>query len=180
MGMDMYLNVTGKNHRHVMEIVTAKKKEFEQFLNAEFNSPKWSELKELSEKMHKENFNDSDKLRFQKLSRRFFAVLRKKASSLGGRMVDNTHFVYKTPKSMVDAVDTIGSWSNESKLHEFIVKNFGNAKDDNQREIYLDEKDIERILRRFSKSKPELDMSPFRIALHVVRGGGVVFYYAWY
>ena len=83
MGMDMYLNVTGKNHRHVMEIVTAKQKEFEQFINAEFNSPKWYELKELPKKMHKENFNDSDKLRFQKLSRRFFAVLRKKASSLG-------------------------------------------------------------------------------------------------
>ena len=58
--------------------------------------------------------------------------------------------------------------------HDFIIRNFGNLEDDNLSEVYLDETALNQIIEAYPSDEA------FKIALSIVKGGGVVFYIAWY
>ena len=172
---------TGANHRRIVETAEAKRKEYMDFLVARLESEKWSELRKFLDKHGGEiiDSKNEEHKRLQKLSRQFVGLLRRKAKSLGGRCREGTYdFVYSVPPEEGDFVDLLGSWDNESKLHKFIVKNFGDKKKDASEGIYLDEKALTKIFKHFLNSNYPLNISPFRIAMYVVRGGGVVFYRA--
>ena len=79
-----------------------------------------------------------------------------------------------------DSVDEIGYWRKDWPLHQYIIDNFWHDKDnDNLREVYLDEEAIKAIIEAYKHDGGDVSDS-FRTALDIVRGGGVVFYWAWY
>ena len=178
MGLDMYLYSTGHNHRRVHELAVARAKEFDAFRESLYASEKYAGLADLPRLDG--NYVDSDKLTKEQRSliATYLAELGKKAHALGGFMRRNCTYAYIIPEGEEDPVHEIGYWRKEWPLHEFIIKNFGDPNNDNLTEVYLDEAAITKIIDHY---KDRIEYSdPFRQALYIVRGGGVVYYWAWY
>lgn len=68
----------------------------------------------------------------------------------------------------------IAYWRKEWELHNFIVQNFGNPKDDNLVEVWLDKEAIQKIIDAGYFQKE------FRRALKKLDDDHVVFYWPWY
>ena len=178
MGLDMYLNATGKNHRRVQELARERAKEFEDFSSSLYTSEKYSGLADLP---CKHGYVEYDKLTNEqrKLVAEFKFELMRKAHSLEGILRKGMTYAYLVKKEESDPVHEIGYWRKEWTLHQFIVENFGDKDNDNCTEIYLDEAALTKIIGRYKD--PECDYcEPFRKALDIVKDGGVVFYWAWY
>lgn len=177
MGLDMYLKSTGPNHRRVHERAIERAKEFEDFSRSLYTSEKYSGLADLP---RKHGYVEYDKLSKEqrKLVAEFKFELMRKAHSLEGILRKNMTYAYLVKKEESDPVHTIGYWRKEWPLHKFIVKNFGDKDDDNCTEIYLDEAALTKIIEEHKEI--EHLSAPFREALQVVKGGGVVYYWAWY
>ena len=179
MGLSMYLNSTGHNHRRVKELAAARAKEFYDFSRSlHTSSGKYSELNALVG-------DAATQIDFSKISKEqrnliadFKRELIQKAHSLGGILRKDMSYAYIAKEDEVDPVHEICYWDNELPLHEFIIKNFGDPNNDNLTEVYLDEAAITKIIDHY---KDRIEYSdPFRQALYIVRGGGVVYYWAWY
>lgn len=178
MGLDMYLKATGPNHRRVMELARERAKEFEDFSCSLYTSEKYSGLADLP---REHGYVEFDKLSKEqrKLIAEYKLELLKKAHSLKGILRKDMTYAYLVKKDESDPVNSIGYWRKEWSLHKFIVENFGDKDNDNQTEIYLDEAALTKLMGRYKD--PECDYcEPFRTALDIVRGGGVVYYWAWY
>ena len=177
MGLDMYLKSTGHNHRRVNELAVAMAKEFDAFRESLYASEKYSVLADLP---RKDGCLEVDKLTKEQrnLIATYKAELGKKAHALGGIMRRDCSYAYIIPKGEEDPVHTIGYWRKEWPLHEFIIKNFGDEDNDNLTEVYLDEAALTKIIAHYKDNEEYSD--PFRCALDIVKGGGVVYYWAWY
>lgn len=180
MGMDMFLYKTSKNHRKNRELAKAANKEFLQWCNNDFcNTEVVASIKNLP---HLESGTlDWSKMTDEgrKIVARCKSALRKKAHSLGGILRRDLTFAflvnedYKDPETG-DPETEIGYWRKEYALHKFIINNFGDPKNDNLEEVYLDEESLKKIIEKYPGEEC------FREALYIVRGGGEVFYKAWY
>ena len=171
MGLDMFLYSTDSNHRRVQKTSRQRQKEFADYARDLLVSDGYSclagvERRNLTDKM------GGDKEKRDLLSA-YKKALRAKAHSLGGICRKNLTYVYLVKKDEYDHVDEIGHWSKKFDLHSFIISNFGDPKDDNLTEVYLDEAALKKIFEKFKYKE-------FRTALSIVKGGGVVYYYAWY
>lgn len=175
MGLDMYLKSTGHNHRRVQELAVARAKEFNAF-RKECIFERFVGLDSINRRLL------TDKKGRDKVPRDFLArfkrVLLAKAHSLGGILRPDMTYGFLVKEDEVDPVHEIGYWRKEWPLHEFIIKNFGDPNEDNLTEVYLDEAAITKIIDHYKNYEDYSD--PFRQALDIVRGGGVVFYWAWY
>lgn len=163
MGLDMFLFATGKNYRRTKEVAKSKADEYTVFLHSLYASEKCAPIRAFAEQ---EGF-DIKKCTEQQinLAKGFQAQLEKKAKELGGTLTPDMRFCYTG-----EHVDEIAHLDSNPDLHDYIVKNWGDPKNDTE-EIYLDESALKAILEKY-------DYCAFRIALYVVRGGGVVFYRA--
>ena len=179
MGLDMYLKSTGNNYRRVRELAKVRAKEFYDFSHSlHTSSEKYSELNALVG-------DAATKIDFSKISKEqrdliagFKRELIRKAHSLEGILRKNMTYAYLIKEEENDPVETIGYWGKEWSLHQYIVANFGDKDHDNLTEVYLDEAAIERVIEHYKDN--EMYCEPFRLALKIVKGGGVVFYMAWY
>ena len=177
MGLDMYLKATGKNHRRVQELARERAKEFEDFSRSLYTSEKYSGLADLPREHGYVEYNKLTKEQ-RKLVAEYKLELMRKAHSLEGILRRSTTYAYLVKKEEHDPVHEIGYWRKEWPLHKFIVKNFGDKDNDNCTEIYLDEAALTKIVETYKNYEDYVD--PFRNALNIVRGGGVVYYWAWY
>ena len=177
MGLDMYLKSTGHNHRRVHELAVAREKEFNAFMESLYASERYAELANLPRKY---GYLEVGKLTKEQRSlvATYKAELIKKAHSLEGLLRRNVTYAYIVKEEEFDPVHEIGYWRKEWPLHEFIIKNFGDPNKDNLTEVYLDEAAITKIIDHYKDYEDYSD--PFRQALDIVRGGGVVYYWAWY
>ena len=177
MGLDMYLKSTGHNHRRVHELALEREKEFNAFRESLYASEKYSGFANLPRKY---GFVEGDKLTKEQRSliATYKAELSKKAHALGGIMRRDCTYAYIIPEGEEDPVHTIGYWEREWTLHKFIIENFGDPNNDNLTEVYLDEAAITKIIDHYKNN--EYYSEPFRLALDIVKGGGVVYYWAWY
>ena len=178
MGLDMYLYSTGHNHRRVKELAAARAKEFNAFRESLYASEKYAGLADLPRLYG--NCVDRDKLTKEQRSliATYMAELGKKAHALGGIMRRDCTYAYIIPEGEKDPVHEIGYWGKEWPLHEFIIKNFGDPNNDNLTEVYLDEAALTKIIDHYKNYEDY--SNPFRLARDIVKGGGVVYYYAWY
>lgn len=173
MGLDMYLKSTGPNHRRVNELARERAKEFKDFSCSLYTSEKYSGLADLPREHGYVEFDKLSKEQRKLIAEYKFELMRK-AHSLEGILRKDMSYAYLVKKEESDSVHEIGYWRKEWPLHEFIVENFGNPKDDNLREVYLDETALNQIIEAYPSEEA------FKIALSIVKGGGVVFYMAWY
>ena len=177
MGLDAYLYSTTPRRRQQLETERQRRKEYNEWANALIDSDKYKGFNDFPHgnggRIDLDKCSDKQKEQYKKLFRRFKSELKKKAKSLGGFISDELHFSLAVPESEQDLMDKLCYFDRNWELHNFIAENFGDPKNDNLVEIYLDEAAITKILEKFPN--PE-----FRTALSVVKGGGVVFYYAWY
>ena len=178
MGLDMYLKSTGHNHRRINELAMEREKEFNAFRELLYASEKYAGLADLPHLYG--TYVDGDKLTKDQRSlvATYKAELGKKAHALGGIMRRDCTYAYIIPEGEEDPVHTVGYWRKEWPLHKFIIENFGDKDDDNLTEVYLDEAAITKIIDHYKDYEDYSD--PFRQALDIVRGGGVVYYWAWY
>ena len=174
MGLDMYLYATGKNHRRLKELTKARVLEFRKW-SEEFYKSKVGDSIEKMPKL------ESGYLDFAKLTAEDRAILaeikstlRKKAHSLGGILKRDMHYAYLVKEGEDDPIREIGYWRKEWHLHKFIIENFGNPQDDNLVEVYLDEAALSKLIENYPHEEC------FNVAFDIVKGGGEVFYWAWY
>ena len=175
MGLDMYLYSTGQNHRSEMKRLKKLRKEFDNWADALFNSPQYSELDRLlTARSTAENnkLAPKDEKQFQVLRSKYKTELKAKAESLGG--VLGKCLDIQLPDKNQDPVEEIGYWRKNYDLHKYIVRNWGNQEDDDLVEIYLDEDAIEKMIETYPNE------GVFKTAWSIVKCGGVVFYLAWY
>lgn len=179
MGLDMFLKSTGNNYRRVRELAKVRAKEFEDFSEALIISEEFNRLLDLP-KVERYGHTLIDPRSLTKEDRnllaRYQARLIKKAHSLEGILRKNMTYAYLNKED--DPVEEIGYWRKDWPLHQYIIANFGDKDNDNLTEVYLDEAAIERIIEHYNDD--EMYCEPFRLALKIVKGGGVVFYMAWY
>lgn len=172
MGMDMYLYATGPNYRRMRELAKERAKEFNYFAFLLLEEDRYVGLKDVN------RLTLIDKKGADKEKRELLANYKRelvaKAHSMEGICRRNLNYCYIHPAEYADKVNEIGYWDKEVHLHEFIIKNFGNPKDDNLKEVYLDETALNQIIETYPSEEA------FKIALYIVKGGGVVFYIAWY
>lgn len=171
MGLDAHLYSTTPRRRQQLETERQRRKEYKEWVGALYNSEEYKGFKNLS----LPECADYDKLpeEVTNLIAKFMAELKKKAESLGGWASSDCLFHLSVPKEERDPIDKLCYFDRNWDLHNFIAENFGDPKNDNLVEIFLDEAAITKILEKFPY--PE-----FRTALSVVKGGGEVFYVAWY
>lgn len=177
MGLDMYLKSTGHNHRRINELAMERAKEFNVFRESLYASEQYVGLADLPRRY---GYLEVDKLTKEQrnLVATYKAELSKKAHALGGIMRCNCTYAFVIPKGEEDPVHTIGYWRKEWPLHKFIIENFGDKDNDNLTEVYLDEAALTTIIDHYKDNEEYCD--PFRRALDIVKGGGVVYYWAWY
>lgn len=180
MGLDSFLRSTGKRHRKQMALAKKLGAEFDDWVIKLYNSDKYAEFNTFpqdtdgSHRVTLDLCTEEQKARFKSLLEKFKGECREKAKALGGTLDEYVfRFVLTIPEEERDPVDEIGYWRKDWNLHNFIVKLCGDEKDDNLVEIYLDEAAITKVLEQFPYQE-------FKTALDIVRGGGEVFYYAWY
>lgn len=178
MGLDMYLYSTGHNHRRVKELAAARAKEFKAFAESLYESERYTDLANLPR--NKFGYLDVDKFTKEQRSllANFKAELIKKAHSLEGLLRRNVTYAYIVKKEESDPVHEIGYWGKEWPLHQFIIENFGDKDHDNLTEVYLDEAALTKIIDHYKNYEDY--SNPFRLARDIVKGGGVVYYWAWY
>ena len=173
----MYLYATGKNHRRVNELAWERNKEFKEFITSILAEDKYSGLKNLPSRHGRCDFEKLTKEQ-RDLIASYKRELIKKAHSLEGILRKNMTYAYLVKKEEEDAENEIGSWRNEWPLHHFIIDNFGDPKNDNLTEVYLDEAALKKIIENYNGNEEYCE--PFRLALYIVKGGGVVYYWPWY
>ena len=154
--------------------------EFDKWANELYTSDKYAEFntfpkdKNDSNRIALDSCTDEQKTRLKNLKDAFVGELRDKAKAMGGILdEDDFRFVLDIPEEERDPVSDLGYWRKNWDLHSFIAENFGDKDDDNLVEIYLDEAAITKVIEQFPYEE-------FKTALDIVRGGGEVFYYAWY
>ena len=175
MGLDMYLYKTSKNHRRNRELAKAANKEFLRWRDTDFcKTEVVASIKNLP--LLESGTLDWSKMTDEgrKIVARCKSALRKKAHSLGGILRRDLTFAFLVNEDDKDSVTEIGYWQKEYTLHKFIINNFGDPKNDNLEAVYLDEESLKKIIEKYPYEEC------FREALYIVRGGGEVFYEAWY
>ena len=176
MGLDMYLKATGHNHRRVKELAAARAKEFNAFFYSLMEEDRYAGLKGVNRPTL------IDKKGADKEKRDLLAAYKRellaKGHSLEGIVRPNLTYAYIVKKDEADPIREIGYWRKEWPLHEYLVKNFGDPDNDNLTEVYLDETALTGIIYHYKDYAEYAD--PFRNALNIVKGGGVVYYFAWY
>ena len=175
MGLDMYLKSTGHNHRRVNELARSRAKEFCDYLHLLIEDPMYAGLHGVNRLTLTDKIKDKEK---RDLLASFKKDLRAKARALEGIVGVNLNYLYVVPHGEDDPVHTIGYWRKEWPLHKFIIENCGDPNNDNLTEVYLDEAAITKIIDHYEDDEHYSD--PFRQALDIVKGGGVVYYWAWY
>ena len=175
MGLDMYLKSTGHNHRRVRELARSRAKEFCDYLHLLIKEPKYAGLHGVNRLTLTDKIKDKEK---RDLLASFKKDLRAKARALEGIVGVNLNYLYVVPYGEDDPVEEIGYWRKEWNLHKFIIENFGDPNNDNLTEVYLDEAAISKIIDHYKDDTEYSDA--FRQALYIVKGGGVVYYWAWY
>jgi len=205
MGLDMYLNATVPNYKDTIELAKSRANEYRLYRHNLFAEDRYAALKDVSRR------NITDKSR-DKEARDLLASFKKdlisKAHSLGGIARPDLSYGMLAKDYEFTPVEEIWYWRKEWTLHNFIVNNFGDPKDDNMVDIFLDEAALRKIIEAYSNPvvhEPQqtvecgnvirygmninefgqliesvVDSDPFRRALKIVQRGGVVFYWAWY
>ena len=172
MGLDMFLYATGKNHRRVQELAKARADEYRDFCCSLIEEDRYVGLKGINRRTL------TDKRGVDKEERHLLAAFKRellaKGHSLEGIVRRDLSYAYIVKKDEEDPIREIGYWRKEWLLHEFIIKSFGDPDNDNLCEVYLDEV----ALNKLAKKYPVEDA--FKDAIAIVKGGGVVYYYAWY
>lgn len=176
MGLDMYLYATGKNHRRVSELAAKRAEEFNDFAKIICEFDEYAPLQGVKRRDLTDK-NGADK-EIRTLLASFKQTLRIKAHLLGGIVRPNMTYTYLPKKDESDPVTEIGYWRKEWNLHDYIIENFGDPKNDNLVDVYLDEAALAKIIEHCKNC--DMDSDPFCNALAIVKGGGVVFYQAWY
>ena len=108
MGLDMYLEATGKNHRRVMELASELAKEFEDFKVALFTSEPYNRIMKLPKMIN--GYYDFSKFTKEdrSLIAKFKMALIKKAHSLEGILRRDMSYAYLVKKDEDDPVHEIG------------------------------------------------------------------------
>ena len=178
MGLDMYLSATGKNFKRVSELAAKRAEEFDSFSKILLEDERYIRLhgvrrRDLTDK------NGTDK-EIRTLLASFKKVLLAKAHSLEGIVRPKSMtYAYLVKKDESDPVTEIGYWRKAYSLHKYIIENFGDPKNDNLVNVYLDEAALNQIIEAHQNDGGYFS-DTFRNALAIVKGGGVVFYRAWY
>lgn len=183
MGLDMYLYATGKNFRRVSEFSAERAEEFRDFAHSLCEDERYIRLHGVRRRdMTDKNGTDKE---VRTLLAAFKRELLAKAHSLEGIVRPKSMtYAYLVKKDESDPVTEIGYWRKEYNLHKYIIKNFGDPNNDNLVNVYLDESALNQIIEVYQNGGCFSDTFSskciFRNALAIVKGGGVVFYRAWY
>lgn len=97
--------------------------------------------------------------------------------------IDDVYFE-PIPPNDIKRGNELGYWDQYTRLHKFIVDNFGNPDEDNCRNIYLNKKQIERIIEWVKNDNDpyykDATILAFQTALQWLEHDMVVYYWAWY
>ena len=178
MGLDMYLYATGKNFRRVSELSAERAKEFSDFADSLCEDERYIRLHGVRRRDMTDK-NGTDKV-IRTLLAAFKRELLAKAHSLEGIVRPKSMtYAYLVKKDESDPVTEIGYWRKERSLDRYIIENFGDPNNDNLVNVYLDEAALNQIIEAYQNDGGYFS-DTFRNALAIVKGGGVVFYRAWY
>ena len=184
MGLDQYLCRTSK--KNFDAIIEAKKlrdefnSRFEKLYDEKYKAKFDALPKDEYGYVYQENLTEEQKVVLSDLQNQYWADARAIASEMNIRLDE-----FGEPIADEVSVDEIGYWRKDWELHDYIISNFWEDKEnDNVVNIPLTKENVEQIIKWCSSGDNSMyndyTEETFKEALNAIKQGDVIYYHPWY